>query len=144
MAVRSFSAQLRAQTRLTQRRLDAVFKQSAQQVINKAQVPTAKGGQMRVKTGFLRNSGRVGIGQMPTGPARNEKGEIFDWSTDPQGQAAMVAKINEASPGTAIFFGWAANYARARNAKDGFLDLAVQDWKKIVETHAKRARLQIR
>lgn len=139
-----FGAQLEAQTRLARRRMDATLRQSAQEVIKTAQHPMAKGGRMRVKTGFLRNSGRIGIGDMPAGPVRNDSGESFDWDQDPDGLAETILAINNAPPGVAIFFGWTANYARARNAKDKFLDLAAQKWTRIVEKNARIARQAIR
>lgn len=107
----------------TEERLTAVFRESVQRVIDKAQLPVAKGGHMRVDTGFLRASGNASLSGLPSGPKRYE-GAL------PVNEVALV--IGQAALGDAIWFGWTAEYAKYREAYDGFLVLAVQDWGDIV------------
>lgn len=135
---KTFKAQVDDQVRLVQRRLDAVFRESARRVIENAQTPEAKGGRMRVKTGFLRNSGRAGKGDLPKGPIRGTKGRSYDWERT--SQAAVMALIAQTRPGEKIFFGWTANYARFREYQDGFLRGAVEQWQRYASEEAIKAR----
>lgn len=142
MAKKSFSAQVDDQVRLVDRRVAAVFRNAARRVINHAQTPTAKGGRMRVRTGFLRNSGRAGKGDLPKGPIRGREGRSYDW--EGASQAEVMAVIAQTEPGEQIFFGWTAAYARAREAKDGFLRGAMEQWQSFVSQEAARAKEMIR
>ena len=122
---RNFAATVDKFVRVSEARIDAVMKESTQRVIEEAQVPVAKGGKMRVDTGFLRNSGLVSLTGMPSGPSR--PGDAA--AGPPQDVNVEIAK---APPGAAIWFGWTANYARPREYLDGFLRSAAQNWRGIV------------
>jgi hypothetical protein len=110
--------------------------QSTQELINEVQKPVGKGGKMRVDTGFLRASGQMSLTGMPTGPVRGRKRtpeEAKDkviYETKP---AAVVKLGNEFQLGNSIFFGWVANYAKYREAYDGFLISGIQNWQSIVD-----------
>lgn len=107
-------------------RIEGVAKTATQRVIHAAQVPTAKGGRMRVDTGFLRNSGVMQIGSMPSGPS--EQSEGMGAGGDQQVTLAVAGwKLD--GP---IYFGWTASYARFRESKDGFLRVAAADWQKFI------------
>lgn len=122
----------------SERRMDAIMKQSAQEVINEAQTPVAKGGHMRVDTGFLRASGSVSLNGLPSGPSRPAApGGTYE-------PADISLEIAKAKLGDTIFFGWVANYARAREAKDGFARLAAQNWSKIVARVTAQAKARIK
>jgi hypothetical protein len=82
---------------------------------------------MRVDTGFLRASGQASLDGMPSGPARGEATGNYEF--DPNVSTLVIAR---AKLGGKIWFGWTANYARPREAKDAFLRMAVQRWKSIV------------
>jgi hypothetical protein len=133
----SFSASVGAWVQASQGRMQAVLRQSIQDVIEDAQTPVAKGGRMRVDTGFLRNSGQAGIGQMPRGPSVNT-GEA------PSSEGDVTLTLARLKPGDTLYFGWTANYARTREHKDGFLRMAVQKWQQIVNKNAAELRRRIK
>lgn len=138
MATKSkkFSAQVDAFAVATEKRVNALIRQSTQELIEQAQFPKAKGGRMRVDTGFLRASGQISLTGMPSGPVRGEKKEPDSYEyNDPVALVLTKVKI-----GSTIFFGWTANYARARNNIDGFLDVAIQNWQAIVNSVAARIK----
>lgn len=64
------AAQLEEFTEKTDKAILAVTRQSIQELVNQAQTPVAKGGHMRVKTGFLRSSGTASLNTLPVGPDR--------------------------------------------------------------------------
>lgn len=115
-------------TQKTEKIMEAVFKGSFQRlIIEDAQKPVAKGGNMRVKTGFLRNSGIAAIGGLPSGPDVNPGDILPEWDN-----SAMVVTLNRLKLGQTIFFGWTANYAIHRENQDGFVRRATQNWQQIV------------
>jgi len=123
----------------SQARTEAVFKDAVTTLIEDAQRPVAKGGRMRVDTGFLRASGQVSLNNMPSGPVRGEPGQVYTADTAP-----IVLEIARAKPGDTIFFGWSANYARVREYHDAFLRTAVQRWQQIVDASVAKAKQRIR
>lgn len=134
-----FSAQVDDWVRKSESRMEGVFKQSVQDVIEDAQKPTAKGGRMRVDTGFLRNSGNASLSGMPSGAAKGSKESSYDWNEGP-----VLLRINALKLGQTIWFGWTANYARHRENKDAFLRMAVLKWKKYVESNTAEMKRRIR
>lgn len=60
-----FVADVKAFSDLSEKRISAVFKQSAQELFSMAQTPKGEGGNMPVDTGFLRNSLQMDINGMP-------------------------------------------------------------------------------
>lgn len=120
----------------SERRALAVFKESTQRVLEQASVPTAKGGRMRVDTGFLRDSLDSSLSGMPVGPSRREEGHP---PKDDADDAIARAKM-----GDTIYAGWTAEYARPREAYDGFAEAAAQDWDKIVRETVREAKRRFR
>lgn len=127
MAVKSFTAQVDDFVLKTEKRMVALVRQSVQEVVDIAQTPVAKGGNMRVDTGFLRASGQMSLTGMPGGPGRGDKGKPYNWSA-----SSVELTLANVKVGNTIFFGWSANYAKYREAYDGFLEGAVQKWPAIV------------
>ncbi len=123
----------------TDKRMLALMRQSLQDVINDAQTPTAKGGRMRVKTGFLRASGQPSLNGMPSGPARGDPDGTYNF--DGGSVTLILAKLEI---GQTFFFGWTAAYARYREVYDGFLEIALQKWSKIVERNTEEIRQRIK
>lgn len=111
---------------------EAVVKQSLQELIRDVQTPTAKGGRMRVDTGFLRASGQGALGQMPTGPSRAPDERDVHYDDGKPVPTATIITLAKLKIGDTFYFGWTANYARYREAHDGFLRLGVQKWQTIV------------
>lgn len=115
----------------TEKRMLMVMKQSLLNAINEMQTPVAKGGKMRVDTGFLRASGQASLNGIPTGPEKKPKDAAkgqFDWKP-----AQTEALIGEMQFGATLYFGWTANYAIYREAKDGFMYTTIQRWQQIVD-----------
>lgn len=132
----SFEAQVDKIVVNTEKRLTLVMQQSLLNAVNEMQTPTAKGGRMRVDTGFLRASGQSSLNGMPTGPSRNMNGQTnIIWN---ENQTELV--IAKLTFGSTFFFGWTANYAKYRNAFDGFLDVTVQRWQQIVDNVVNEAK----
>lgn len=146
MAQQSFSAQVNAWARKSERRMDAVFKESAQRVIAEAQKVRGEGGRMRVDTGFLRASGQVSLSGPPlirqgfVPPADAGPGS-FAYSASP-----IALEIAGARLGGTIWFGYTAAYAAAREygargqAPDAFVRGAAQQWQDIVKQTTARIK----
>lgn len=134
----SFSADIEQFVLKSEKRLEAVVKNSIQDVTEMAQTPVAKGGRMRVKTGFLRASGRASTEGFPSGPSV-KPADALDNSYDFDGEAvnAVLIKMNL---GDTFYFGWSANYAAARELHDGFLETATQNWQQFVNTNSEKYR----
>lgn len=107
----------------------AVLRQSYQDVLEDAQKPRAKGGRMRVDTGFLRNSHVSGIAG---------QGVV-------EGADSYVLTAASVELGDVIEGGWTANYAEAREfgargqEPDMFMRGAAQNWNGFVEKNAAKA-----
>lgn len=112
----------------SQVRLDAVVKQSAQDLVNTAQTPRAKGGNMPVVTSFLRNSLMGSTSGMPSG------------SSSPGNEQQITLTIFRAKPGDTIYLGYVANYARHMERRYAFVRLAAQQWQDIVTRNANKLR----
>jgi hypothetical protein len=132
---RPFSQIVRRNTHLARVRVEAVFKQSVQDVLRDASVPTAQGGNMRVDTGFLRNSLCVNLNSPAMGPS-SDGGSVLNVE-----DAILV--VGGATVNDVIWAGWSANYARPREYKDGFRESAVQKWPKFVRQNVARAIKEI-
>lgn len=146
---KSFADQVGAFVAKSQGLMRAAYQESAQEVIERAQTPKAKGGNMPVKDGFLRNSGQGTLNSPATAATKKPKGySSVDWTAD-----EVVLVINRAELTDTIFFVWTAEYAArmeygfvgqdslGRNynqSGNGFLRLAVQQWPQIVERVGKR------
>lgn len=134
MAKSDFASQVGAFVAKSDARMTAVFRQSAQDVINEAQEPRGRGGNMPIRTGFLRNTGDAAINKLPVGESKPPEGvETFAWDA-----TAALLVINQAKLGDTIFFGWSAEYARYMETRYGFLRLAAQNWPTIVRKNAQR------
>jgi hypothetical protein len=112
----------------TEKRMLLVMKQSLINAINEMQTPVSKGGKMRVDTGFLRASGQASLNGMPSGLDRPAEGQTYNW----EGSKAE-ATIGGMQIGAVLYWGWSANYARYREAYDGFLYSTIQRWQQIVD-----------
>lgn len=114
----------------TEEKLMMVMQQSLLNAVNEMQTSVAKGGKMRVDTGFLRASGQSSLNGLPTGPSRKPKDAkpgSYDWAS-----SQTEATIGSMQFGSTFFFGWTANYARYREAYDGFMYATIQNWQQIV------------
>lgn len=131
-------ADIQAFVTKSEARLKAVVFNSIQDVTEMTQTPVAKGGRMRVKTGFLRASARASKQGFPSGPSERPAGAA-DNSFVYEG-AAVVAVLSDMKLGDTFYFGWTANYAAAREMRDGFLETATQNWQQFVNTNSEQFR----
>lgn len=116
----------------TQEKMLVVVKQSISDVVEDAQTPIAKGGKMRVKTGFLRHSGTATLNALPRGQSRGDKNMTYTWDGDFINVVLAKMKI-----GDTFYFGWTAHYAKYREAYDGFLESALQKWQSFVDKNVR-------
>ena len=142
MAQGSFAAEVSDWVRQTKARTDAVYRESAQRVVEAMQVPRAMGGNMRVDTGFLRASlVATTTGILP--PLQDKPDGVPAFSYD-AGQINLV--INGADITDTITVAYTANYARPREygsrgqPGDRFVALAAQQWRRIVSEVATEAQ----
>lgn len=129
----------------TEKRMLMVMKQSLINTINDMQTPVAKGGKMRVDTGFLRASGQASLNGMPSGPDMKpkeaKKGEYDSGEKEYTKKApAVEATIGQMEFGSTLYWGWTANYARYREAYDGFMYSSIQKWQQTVDAVVAEAK----
>lgn len=142
----SFTAQVDDIVAATEKRMIALARESIQRTINDAQTPVAKGGRMRVDTGFLRASGQASYNGMPTGETRGATTGDGDDKVSvkyPLIEGATVELAN-LTLGATFYFGWTAAYAKYREAYDGFLEAAVQKWPDTVKKVTEEIKARIK
>lgn len=125
-----FSTQIDSIVINTEARLMAVMRKSIDSVVEEAQKPTAKGGKMRVVTGFLRHTGIANLNAAPIGPKKGDPKGVYTWTGE-----ALEIVLAKMKFGDLFYFGWSAHYAKYREAHDGFLESALQNW----QTHVDKA-----
>lgn len=142
MAQGSFSAQVSSWVRETKARQTAVYKESAQRVIERMQTPRGAGGNMRVDTGFLRASlVATTSGALPPTVPKPDGDAKHSW--DAAQVSLVIAGADIKDPITAVY---TANYARHREygangqAPDRFVALAAQQWQRIVNEVCEEAK----
>lgn len=126
-------------------KLIAIMKNSIQEVVADAQTPVAKGGKMRVDTGFLRWSGTASLNKMPSGVSKgrerveNEVGVLPEYDIDDNASyiSSVLAKMKI---GDTFYFGWTAWYSLRREIYDGFMESAVSRWQQHVDNQVRRYR----
>jgi len=138
--VKKITAQLDDIILKTEKRSIALARQSTQELVDQAQKSVAKGGKMRVDTGFLRASGQMSLNGMPTGLVRPDTDQdAYDWD-----RTTVITTLAKLKLGGAAFFGWTANYAKYRETYDGFLEAAVQNWPAIVDKVTKQIKSRVK
>lgn len=137
----SLTADIEDFVAVSEKRMLAIMRQSIQDTVDNAQVPVAKGGRMRVDTGFLRASGSGSLVGMPTGPGRGELTAPNSYSYDGEPLVGVLGKMKF---GDTFHFGWVANYARYRELYDGFLEAALRNWARIVAINTDTLRQRIK
>ena len=134
----SFSAQVDGHIARYRERMEAVFKQSAQDVFEQAQTP---------QPGVRETGGSFEVGKIPVGETGFLRGSFvsgLNGSTALNGADSYVMTIANAELGDTIFGGWTAEYARhveygnSRMAGRFFMREAAQRWPQIVRANAAR------
>lgn len=119
--------------------VEKVVISSTQDVVEEMVLPVAKGGKMRVKTGFLRASLVASTSYFPLiredyRPPADAPDNSFDADLGP---VALI--IAGAKPDDTVNIGFTASYALPREFRDGFVRLAAQNWDAIVAKNAQAA-----
>ncbi|RAI34530.1 HK97 gp10 family phage protein [Rhodoplanes serenus] len=145
----SFAAQVDAWVRETEARMTAVFRQSAQEVIEEMQTPVGEGGRMPVDTGFLRSSLQVSLNADPVPATRKND----DGASAAAPDVSMV--VAGAEIGDTITASYSAVYARRieygfvgqdskgrtyNQSPRGFVRGAADQWQAIVTRVAQRLK----
>jgi len=122
------------------KRMRATARTAVQETVEIAQTPRAKGGRMRVDTGFLRASIVGKVGSMPSGQSKGDPDTSYDFEI-----TSIAAGLLQWDPndGTPFFVGWTASYAVPREYHDGFMRGATELWTDIVERVAKQVSKRI-
>jgi len=136
----SFSSEVNNHLAQYRKRLQFVARDATQRVVNEAQRNTAKGGRMRVDTGFLRASIQAKTGSMPSGPSTNETGRIYSGDQQADGLPIAAALIRWQPAREPLYIGWTANYARWREYQDGFMRGAAERWQEFVRRSVRLAK----
>lgn len=136
MTKQTLTADIDAFVRKSEDRLKAMYRYAISDMVNDMQTPVAKGGRMRVDTGFLRASAGASLEGMPSGngqkPADAPTGQ-YTGAYDNFNVSSVTAVVANMNLGDTMYFGWVANYAPVRNTYDGFMDLPLQDWQGYVD-----------
>jgi hypothetical protein len=145
-----FSARVDEWVRATKQRQTAVFRDSCQRVLAEMQKSTAKGGNMPVDTGNLRNSLLGSTSEVPV--MRDEKTATEDQvvlSLDVEIPPPVELTIAKLELGDTFYAGYTANYARDRHYMNTDMpggmwrDLAVQRWPEFVNASARDLRRRV-
>lgn len=138
----SLTADIEDFVRKTDERMLGVMRNSLQDVVINSQTPVAKGGRMRVDTGFLRASGRASLDGWPSGQSIRPAEALpnsYSWDG-----AGVTKVLNDMKLGDTFFFGWVANYAEFRELYDGFMEASMQNWARYVAFHTDALRKRIK
>jgi hypothetical protein len=149
----TFGTQVTDWVRQTQARMDAVFRESTQRVVEEMQTPVAQGGNMPVDTGFLRASLQMTKDAPSPIDAKAKPADGKAYAYNPDSVALVIAG---ATIGDTLFASYTASYAlpvhygwearEATEAKDGqaakparksragrqWVTMAAQHWPQIV------------
>lgn len=128
----TFTAQVEGFERKVRELQEAIFKEAAQRLFEKAQTPVGKGGNLPVDTGFLRASFQTTLNAPTASVTFNKEG------IPTRGGDDYVFTIANATIDDTIYGVWTANYASfvhyGANGRPGrqWVTLAAQNWNTIV------------
>lgn len=120
----------------------AVHLESVQRTIEIMQTPVGKGGNMPVKSGFLRASLKTTIGKANFATVRNPGGDRT-FSYDGEGANFVLMKAQLSDPIEAVYtavYARVTNYGGQNRPARLFVDLAAQRWKATVNAVVAEAR----
>ena len=134
----NFGDQVNKLARRYEGRMRAIARTAVQDTVSMAQRTRGSGGQMPIDTGFLRASIQAAIHAMPSGPTTNEGGHggkrKYPSMESAAGEPVSVTLLRwHPNNGDPLFVGWTAAYARAMEAKYGFMRLAAGKWESTVK-----------
>lgn len=134
-----FSAKVSDWVAQSQRRLEAVFRASVQEVVSRAQQ------RIPIDTGFAKASVRASLSKMPsvTGETPQE-GKRYSYDS-----SGITLVIKNAKLGDVIYIGWTANYAifleygHSQQAPTGFLGVTALEWPRIVSEQSAKLKARV-
>lgn len=141
----TFSAKVSAAVAARKNLMEAVFKQSVQDIAEIAQTPGpsvfnpggGRGGHMPIgETGFLRASFTATLGAPP--PQRDNPGSPTSYDPGPISLVIAGADIEDT-----ITLAWSANYARIVHRRYQWTTLAAQRWQAVVAENARKAEAML-
>lgn len=145
MAQGSFSAQISSWVKETRGLRDAVYRGSAQRIVEIMQTPQAQGGNLRVDTGFLRASLEATTSSnLPPVTFKPDGIDAFPYDAGPINLVIAGAEISE--PITVVY---TANYARPREygargqPGDRWVGLSAQQWPQVVDQECAKAKASV-
>ena len=130
----NFAAQAEALVNKTKARMDALFRQSAQDTVGIMQSTVSEGGAMPVQTGFLRSSLQAVVNGDPVPADQPSDGLSHAYNAGP-----INLVINGAAAGDEIVTSYSANYAghveygTSKMQARGFIRLAALQWQQVVD-----------
>lgn len=124
---------------LTDERLTALVRQTTQDMVNGANTAIAKGGRMRVDTGFLRASGKMSLTGVPSGMTRGSSDKKYRLR-----ESTVITSLANFKLGQSIYYGWTADYAEIRELKDGFLETELQNFTRYANANMRKLAVNIR
>lgn len=151
-----FGEQVKKWVTKAEKRYRATTKTAVKNVVNDAQTPKGKGGNMPVITSFLRGSLVAAVGEMPSGATKPNKGDESTPANETQEGSgfAYALALWEPNAEEVFYVGWSAAYARRieygfdgtdslgrkyKQQGSGFLRLATQNWDEHVKKAARKA-----
>jgi len=133
----SFKDQVKKWAEESEETLFAILKQSIDTTVKIANTPRGeKGGNMPVRTGFLRMSGSAALNEIPVGETLGEKDKIY--TTNYANDVPLI--LAQMKQGDVFYWGWTAVYANRQNVYCGFLDSAVDRWQITVNESVKKVK----
>lgn len=145
MAQGSFSAKISSWVKETRERRDAVYRGSAQRIVEIMQTPRAAAGNLRIDTGFLRASLTATTGSsLPPMTFKPDGIDAFPYDAGPINLVINGAEISD--PITVVY---TANYARPREygargqPADRWVSLAAQQWPQVVDQECAKAKASV-
>lgn len=142
----TFSAQVSAWVSMSERRIETVFKEAAQDVIlemqevgpSVANPDSHGGGNMPVDTGALRASLQAALNQPSNVVFRPPAGGNIQYDPSPVAMVIASAKL-----GDTIYATYSVEYAREMEYRYGFVRLSAQNWQEIVSRAAVRVKRRV-
>ena len=126
----SFTRSVKGFVTRTKANAETVWREAVKEVVEQAQLPRGAGGNMPVKTGYLRASIRASRSGVPS-PIPGSR--PLPSTTYSYRRSQVHGIIDRTEYGNTIYIGWTAEYAEIQEHRTGFMRLAAQNWQSIVK-----------
>jgi len=118
----------------TKQRGEAIFREASQRVIEVMQTPVGAGGNMPVKTGFLRATLRATLGE-PGFSVQYNTSDGTSYTYDASATSLIIASARLGDRISAVYtanYAFFVNYGTSKMPPRQFVGLAAQQWQRIV------------